>query len=184
MPMSSYPADHFEDDPQNPVPTAGGAMISNDAGVFRQNEIEMRPDVLVYTAPVFIEDTEITGPIKLMLYASTTAKSTDFTGKLVDVFPDGSAYNISDGVTRKAYAPKTRASEVDEIEVELWPTSYVLRKGHKLRLEISSSNYPHFDRNPNTGGTISTETAPVIAHQTIYHDLNRPSHLVLPFISR
>ena len=184
MPMSSYPADHFENDPQNPVPTAGGAMISNDAGVFRQNEIEMRPDVLVYTAPVFIEDTEITGPIKLMLYASTTAKSTDFTGKLVDVFPDGSAYNISDGVTRKAYAPKTRASEVDEIEVELWPTSYVLRKGHKLRLEISSSNYPHFDRNPNTGGTISTETAPVIAHQTIYHDLNRPSHLVLPFISR
>src|SRR5207248_11073946 len=108
-PTNSYPADHFEDDPQKPVPTAGGAMISNDAGVFRQNEIEMRPDVLVYTAPPLVEDTEITGLIKLVLYVSTTARNTDFTGKLVDVFPDGSAYNISDGILRKAYTSKKQS---------------------------------------------------------------------------
>ena len=182
MPTGKDSADHYDYDPQNPVPTAGGAMISNDAGVFRQNEVEMRPDVLVYTAPPFDEDTEITGPIKLMLYVSTGARSTDFTGKLVDVFPDGAAYNITDGVLRKSYAFGTQ--DADEIAIELWPTSYVLGKRHRLRLEVSSSNYPHFDRNPNTGRTISVETAPVTAHQTIYHDLKRPSHLVLPFISR
>lgn len=184
MPTASDPADHYEYDPQNPVPTAGGAMISNQAGVFRQNQVEMRPDVLVYTAPTFTEDAEVTGPIKAVLYVSTTARSTDFTAKLVDVYPDGSAYNISDGILRKSYDLKTLAEGVDEITIDLWPTSYVLQRGHRLRLEIASSNYPHFDRNPNTGRTISTETAPVTAHQTIYHDLRRQSHLVLPFVSR
>src|SRR6185437_13197815 len=114
------PADHYDYDPHNPVPTAGGAMISNDAGVFRQNEIEVRRDVLVYTGAPLDEDTEITGPIKLVLYVSTTARSTDFTGKLVDVFPDGSAYNITDGVLRTG----TRGSAAGEIAIELWPTSY------------------------------------------------------------
>jgi len=183
-PTSSNPTDQYEYDPQKPVPTAGGAMISNDAGVFRQNTIEMRPDVLIYTAPPFDQDTEITGPIKLVLYVSTSARTTDFTGKLVDVFPDGAAYNITDGVLRQAYGFGTQVPAVNEITIELWPTSYVLGKGHSLRLEVSSSNYPHFDRNPNTGRTISTETAPLRAHQTIYHDVKRPSHLVLPFISR
>ena len=184
MPTSSDSADRFEYDPQNPVPTAGGDMISNDAGVFRQNDIEMRPDVLVYTAPPLAEDTEITGPIKLVLYVATTARNTDFTGKLVDVFPDGSAYNISDGILRKAYTQRTQSSDVEEITIDLWPTSYVLGKAHRLRLEVSSSNYPHFDRNPNTGRRIATETVPVRAQQTIYHDLNRPSRLVLPFVPR
>ena len=184
MPTPSDPADHYQYDPKNPVPTAGGAMISNEAGVFRQNQIEMRSDILVYTSEPLAQDTEITGAIQLVLYVSTTATNTDFTGKLVDVFPDGSAYNISDGILRKAYASRMRASDLDEITIDLWPTSYVLGKGHRLRLEISSSNYPHFDRNPNTGRTISVETASVTAHQTIYHDVKRPSHLVLPFISR
>lgn len=181
-PNASDGADHFEYDPRNPVPTAGGAMIGNEAGIFRQDQIEMRRDVLVYTGPPLGEDTEITGPIKLILYVSTTAKNTDFTGKLVDMFPDGSAYNVSDGILRQSYDHKSRATGVDKITIDLWPTSYVLSKGHRLRLEISSSNYPHFDRNPNTGGAIATEKAPATAHQTIYHDLTRPSHLILPFV--
>lgn len=98
-------------------------MISNEAGVFRQNQIETRTDVLVYTSAQLVQDTEITGAIKLVLYVSTSAVNTDFTGKLADVFPDGSAYNISDGILRKAYASKTRASDVDEITIDLWPTS-------------------------------------------------------------
>ncbi|HWC15396.1 MAG TPA: CocE/NonD family hydrolase [Terriglobales bacterium] len=96
----------------------------------------------------------------------------------------GTVYNITDGVLRKPYALGTHGSDADEIAIELWPTSYVLGKGHRLRLDISSSNYPHFDRNPNTGRTISPETAPVTPQQTIYHDAKRPSHFVLPFVSK
>jgi len=121
-----------------------------------------------------------------VLYVSTTARNTDFTGKLVDVFPDGSAYNISDGILRRSYDRETQLRDTgsNEIAIDLWPTSYVIATGHKLRLEVSSSDYPHYDRNPNTGGTIATETLPVAARQTVYHDKERPSHLVLPFVSR
>jgi len=185
-PSSRSPADHFTYDPRNAIPTAGGAMIGNEAGVFLQNQIESRSDVLVYTTPAFDQETEITGPPKLVLYVSTTARNTDFTGKLVDVFPDGSAYNISDGILRRSYDRETQLRDTgsNEIAIDLWPTSYVIATGHKLRLEVSSSDYPHYDRNPNTGGTIATETLPVAARQTVYHDKERPSHLVLPFVSR
>jgi hypothetical protein len=161
-------------------------MIGNEAGVSRQNDIESRKDVLVYTAEPFQADTEITGEIRLVLFVSTTAKNTDFTGKLVDVFPDGSAYNISDGILRRSYNSdqQPRKLESNQIRIDLWPTSYVFGKGHKLRLEVSSSNYPHFDRNPNTGGTIPTETHPLSVTQTVYADAERPSHLELPFIPK
>jgi putative CocE/NonD family hydrolase len=146
-PTLAEPPDTYIYDPHDPVPTAGGAMLGPRAGTALQNTVETRPDVLVYSTPALENDLELTGPIKLITYVSTTAPNTDFTAKLVDVHPDGSAYNLSAGILRRPY--KTSATPV-EIEIALWPTSNVLRQGHRIRLEVSSSNYPQFDRNPNT----------------------------------
>lgn len=155
-------------------------MIGPRAGIARQDLIEARPDVLVYSTPPLEQDTEVTGPVRLMLHVSTSAPHTDFTAKLVDVFPDRSAYNVSEGILRQAYASETPT----EIAIELWPTSRLFRQGHRIRLEVSSSNFPRFDRNPNTGNAIATETATQRAQQTVYHDQLRPSRLVLPIIPR
>jgi putative CocE/NonD family hydrolase len=179
------PPDSFVYDPNDPVPTAGGAMLGPGAGPFRQNAIEARADVLVYSTEPLASDLEVTGPIELVLYVSTTAPCTDFTGKLVDVFPDGSAWNISEGILRRRYdehwadgAP----AGISEIKIEMWPTSNVFKQGHHLRLEVSSSNYPRFDRNPNTGRPTAIETAPIQAKQTVFHDASSPSRLILPII--
>ena len=123
----------------------------------------------------------VTAPLVLNPLMATTAAHTDFTGKLVDVHPDGSAYNVSDGILRTAYAPRSGPTE---IRLELWPTSMVFKRGHRIRLEVSSSNYPRFDRNPNTGRPIATETEPVAAHQAIHHDGDTPSRLMLPIVPR
>jgi putative CocE/NonD family hydrolase len=155
-------------------------MLGPRSGIALQNDVERRPDVLVYTTPPLAGDLEVTGPVKLILYASTTARSTDFTSKLVDVYPDGRAYNVSDGIRRVVLAPG-RATRVG---LDLWPTSMLFRKGHRIRLEISSSNYPRFDRNPNTGGNIAIETRPVSATQTVYHGARIPSRIILPIVPR
>lgn len=180
-PTASEPPDNYLYDPTHPVPSSGGAMLGPRAGIALQNEIEARSDVLVYTTNKFDHELEITGPVKLMLYVSTDVTSTDFTAKLVDVYPDGRAYNISSGILRRAY---TEANKPTAIEITLWPTSILLATGHHIRLEISSSNFPRFDRNPNTGNLIATETQTRIANQTVYHNLAMPSHLVLPIIPR
>jgi uncharacterized protein len=181
-PGAREPPDAFVYDPRDPVPTAGGAMLGFNAGIERQNAVESRPDVLAYTTGPLEEDLEVTGPIDLVLYVSTSALSTDFTGKLVDVYPDGSAYNISDGILRRRY--EQRAGERTEIKIALWPTSTVFLKGHRIRLEVSSSNYPRFDRNPNTGRSNATENQPITATQTIYHSPSTPSRLILPVVPR
>jgi len=137
----------------------------------------------VYTTAPLATDVEVTGPVTLMLYVSTTAPNTDFTGKLVDVHPSGTAYNVSDGILRHVYAEGTNALPT-EIRIDLWPTSMVFKKNHRIRLEISSSNYPRFDRNPNTRGRIATETEPVVAQQTVYHRADSPSRLILPIVPR
>lgn len=182
-PDLSEAPDSYVYDPRNPVPTAGGAMLGFRAGVARQNSIEARSDVLVYTGEPLEEDLEVTGPIQLVLYVSTTAPSTDFAAKLVDVRPDGSAYNVSDGILRHGFGPSERKRPT-EIHIQLWPTSTVIFKGHRVRLEVSSSNYPRFDRNPNTGRPIATETEPVPATQTVYHGPRTPSRVILPVIPR
>lgn len=176
---SSEPSDSYVYDPKNPVPTAGGVMLGPEGGITLQNNVEKRSDVLVYTTDTLNDDLEVTGPIKLFLYVSTTAPSTDFTAKLVDVHPDGKAYNISEGILRRDYEVK---GQPDEIQIDLWPTSNVFLKGHRIRLEVSSSNYPRFDRNPNTGRSIATEEEPISATQTIFHDQQFSSRLVLPVI--
>jgi putative CocE/NonD family hydrolase len=182
-PTSQEPSDTYVYDPRDPVPTAGGAMLGPRAGVAQQNAVEARPDVLVYSTPPLEEDLEVTGPIKLVIYVSTTAPHTDFTGKLVDVHTNGSSYNVSDGILRRRYSGPSDAVGVDqpiEIKIDLWPTSTVFLKGHRILLEVSSSNCPRFDRNPNTGGQIATETQPIVATQTIYHGRETLSRLIHP----
>jgi uncharacterized protein len=135
----------------------------------------------VYTTPALSEKMEVTGPIKAVLYVSTDAPSTDFTAKLVDVHLDGSAYNLSDGIVRQTYKA-TDDGTPTKIEIELWPTSNVFFKGHKIRLEISSSNFPRYDRNLNTGEFIPTATKTRIANQIVSHSEKYPSQLILPVI--
>ena len=162
-------------------------MLGPRAGVTRQDEVEARLDVLVYTTPPLSEDLEVTGPIKLVLFVSTTAPNTDFTGKLVDVHPEGEAYNVSDGILRRRYPelsnPEGHNRPV-KIEIDFWPTSFVFFKNHRIRLEVSSSNYPRYDRNPNTGHAIATETHPIVATQSVYHGPDSPSRLILPLVPR
>lgn len=184
-PTAQEPVDSYTYDPLHPVPTAGGAMIGPAAGIARQDDIERRHDVLVYTTAPLNQDVEVTGPISLILYVSTTAPNTDFTAKLVDVHQDGSAFNISEGILRRSYQEAqspSAAEKVHEIHIELWPTSMMFFKGHRIRLEVSSSNFPRFDRNPNTGQRIASEVNVVPAKQTVRHNPAYPSRLILPII--
>jgi putative CocE/NonD family hydrolase len=181
FPTHHEPPDTYIYDPHHPVPTAGGAMLGPRAGIAQQNAVEVRPDVLVYSTPPLEEDLEVTGPVRLLLYVSTMVSHTDFTGKLVDVHPDGSAYNVSEGILRRGYSPSDQPTE---IQMDLWPTSMVFFKRHRIRLEVSSSNYPRFDRNPNTGRRIATETHPIVTTQTVHHGRETPSRLILPVIPR
>jgi putative CocE/NonD family hydrolase len=177
---TSGSSDSFAYDPLDPVPTAGGAMLGKRAGLKEQHAIGARKDVLSYVTAPLETPMEVTGPLKAQLWVSTDAPSTDFTVKLLDVFPDGKAYNIADGIVRRAYA----SGAPTKIEVDLAATSVVFGKGHRIRVDVSSSNYPRFDRNPNTGETSVTATKTRIARQTIWHDAGRPSHIVLPVIPR
>ena len=183
--------DSFVYDPSDPVPTRGGALLGpNPTGPCDQREIESRDDVLVYTGEVLDKDLEITGPIVMKLFAATSAADTDFTAKLADVWPNGYVQNIQDGIVRARYRERKstpspiKPGEIYEYTIDLWATSHVLKPGHRLRVEISSSNFPHYDRNLNTGGALFKETNPVRASQTIFHDGAHPSHIILPIIPR
>jgi hypothetical protein len=182
-PAADEPADAFDANPKQPVPTAGGAFLGPGAGVQRQNEVERRRDVLVYSTTPLVEDVEVTGPVAVLLHVATSAPSTDFAAKLVDVHANGDAYNVSDGIVRSAYsaAIRTQAAAV-AIEISLSPTSMVFRRGHRIRLEIASSNFPRFDRNPNTGADISTATITAVAKQAVHHSADAPSRIVLPVV--
>jgi putative CocE/NonD family hydrolase len=188
------PADVYVADPRNPVPTRGGGLCCWPAavpgGAFDQRAIEERSDVLVYTTPVLDRDVEVTGPIIVTLYAATSAVDTDFTAKLVDVHPDGYARNLTDGIIRGRYRESRRKAtllkpgEVYEYVIDLWATSNVFKAGHRLRLDIASSNFPRFDRNPQTGEASSEASRLEPALQRVFHDNLRPSHVVLPVIPR
>jgi putative CocE/NonD family hydrolase len=190
MPPRSEPADHFTYDPSRPVPTLGGnvAMHPPRVGPYDQTATELRSDVLVYTTPPLKEDVEVTGPVILHLFASTDRTDTDFTGKLVDVYPDGYAQILLEGVIRGRHRNSFRWEEllkpgkIYDFYVDLWSTSNVFKKGHRIRIEVSSSNFPKYDRNPNTGHKFGEDAEILVAHQTIYHDAEHPSHVVLPII--
>ena len=179
-------------DPRDPVPTNGGGLCCNQSfvpgGAFDQREVEARPDVLVYSTPPLEADLEVTGPVSLTLYAATTGRDTDFTAKLVDVGPCGCARNLTDSIIRARYRESTekanpiQPNQVYEYTIDLVATSNVFLKGHQVRLEVSSSNFPRFDRNPNTGKEPWQEAEPVAALQTICHSAQHPSRLTLPVI--
>ncbi|MCJ7550143.1 MAG: CocE/NonD family hydrolase, partial [Anaerolineae bacterium] len=186
--------DTFVYDPRNPVPTLGGGLCCSNtgmaAGAYDQREIEARPDVLVYTSGVLQEDLEVTGPVVAKLWAATSARDTDFTAKLVDVGPCGYARNVADGVIRARYrvsTAETRLVEPDkayEYSIELGPTSNVFKAGHRVRLEVSSSNFPKIARNPNTGADIGVTSDLRPAVQTILHNADHPSCVILPIVPR
>ena len=182
--------DSYVYDPENPVPTNGGNNLMMAAGPFDQRSVEERDDVLVYTTPELAEDTEVTGPISVELYAESTAKDTDFAAKLVDVHPDGRAMNICDGIIRARYRESSKEptllepGKIYKYIIDLMVTSNVFKKGHRIRVEISSSNFPRFDRNPNTGNPFAQDAEIASATQKIYHDAEHPSHILLPVIPR
>jgi len=149
--------------------------------------VEKREDVLVYTSAPMKEELEVTGPIKVVLYASSSARDTDFTAKLCVVKRDGTSINLADGIIRARYRKGydhpslIKPGKVYRYEIDLWATSYAFQPGEKIRVQISSSNFPRFDRNSNCGGE-GGEGCVKIAHQTVYHSEKFPSHIILPVI--
>jgi putative CocE/NonD family hydrolase len=190
-PRSESP-DHYVYDPANPVPTIGGPLCCDSEhlppGPRDQRPAEARDDVLIYSTFAFAQDTEITGLISLELFAKSTAVDTDFTAKLVDVAPDGFAQNLTEGIVRARYRDSQEKptvmnpGQIYKFTIDLWSTSNVFLKGHVLRLEVSSSNFPRFDRNLNTGEAPGAAEHYAPATNTIYHDPEHPSALVLPVV--
>ena len=194
------PVDQYVYDPANPVPTVGGPLCCEpqrwEPGPRDQRSVEGREDVLVYSTPPMTEDTEITGPVTLELYTKSSAVDTDFTGKLVDVWPNGFAQNLTEGILRARYRDSRETptlmnpGQIYKLTLDLWATSNVFKKGHVLRLEISSSNFPRFDRNLNTGRNpylraseeMNSDQPFRSATNVIYHDAEHPSALVLPIV--
>lgn len=191
----------FRFDPRDPVPTVGGATlisggpgggISWIGGPRDQRVIGTRPDVLVFTSEELPEDLEVTGPLRVTLNAATSAADTDFTAKLVDVWPDGRAMGVADGIVRARFrdgsglSRPVTAGRVESYEIDLMATSQVFKAGHRVRVDISSSNFPCFDRNPGNGARAATATHDdfVVAEQTICHDAGLPSYITLPVIPR
>jgi putative CocE/NonD family hydrolase len=187
------PPDRYTYDPATPVPSVGGPVCCTgtaDApeGAFDQSTVEIRADVLVYTTPPLVAGVEVTGPVSLVLYVSSDARDTDFTGKLVDVHPSGRAYNVQEGILRARYRDGfdrkvwMEPGKVYQVRVDLQTTSHWFAPGHQIRLEVSSSNFPRFDRNLNTGGRNYDESKWVVARNAVRHTRQYPSRLVLPVV--
>jgi putative CocE/NonD family hydrolase len=196
---TEMPGDESSDvymyNPLRPVPTIGGQVIlpgGNAMGPRDQREVELRDDVVVYSTPILEQAVEVTGPVELRLFVSSSAPDTDFTGKLVDVSPDERAMILTEGILRARYRNSFTKPElmepgtVSELRLNLWATANVFLPGHRIRLEVSSSNFPRFDRNSNTGGIIASETRDQYqpAINRVFHDSEHPSQLILPLIFR
>ncbi len=192
LPSSKSGYDSFVYDPNNPVPSLGGHTCctgsDTEAGGYDQSEIELRNDMLVYTSETLVEGLEVTGSIELVLNVSSSAVDTDFTAKLVDVYPDGRAFNIQEGALRMRYRDGfenqslIEPDESYEIRIDLRATSNYFAPGHRIRLEVTSSNFPRWERNLNTGGNNYDETVGNIAFNTVHHSNAYPSYLLLPVV--
>lgn len=184
--------DRFTYDPGNPVPTRGGPVCCTgpnlQAGSYDQRGVEIRNDVLVYTSAPLQEGMEVTGPVDVVLYVSSDARDTDFTAKLVDVYPDGRAYNLTDGILRarvrdgQQHKVWMESGGVYRMTIDLGATGNFFGAGHRVRVEIASSNFPRFDRNMNTGGNNFDETQWIVAHNAVHHTRAYPSHILLPVV--
>jgi putative CocE/NonD family hydrolase len=187
--------DQYDYDPSDPVMTRGGALLMSPeypAGPFDQQQTESRGDVLVYTSAELKEDLEVTGPISVHLWAASSVPDTDFVARLVDVHPNGYAQNLTDGIIRARYRDFARGGAPSLIEpgrayeydIDLWATSNVFKAGHRIRLDITSSNFPRWDRNLNTGHAFGADSETAVAHQTILHDPEHESYITLPIVPR
>jgi putative CocE/NonD family hydrolase len=193
-PPADEEPDTFVYDPRDPVPTVGGNTLLPGGSLLMgprdRRAVQARPDVLVYATEPLTGDVEVTGPVTVRLHAATSARDTDFTAALVDLHPDGRALGVADGILRLRYRNGLAAQElaepgqVHELEIDLAATSMVFAAGHRIQVEISSSNFPRFDRNPNHGGVIAEATASdlVPATQRVCHDALRPSYISLPVV--
>ena len=191
-PRQGADADHYRYDPDQPVPTLGG----NDCcgapipiGPIDQRPVEGRGDVLVYTSEILREPLPIAGPVKAKLFAATDGPDTDFFVKLVDVHPDGFAMNIAEGILRARFRKGLdrmellKPGEIYELEIDMRATANVFLPGHRIRVDVTSSNFPQFDRNPNTGEDLATAARVRVARQSVYHSPRHPSHIVLPVVA-
>ena len=192
-PAADQPADVFTYDPDDPVPTIGGPVCCTGtadapAGGFDQSAVEDRDDVLVYTSEPLTEALEVTGPIELVLYVSSDARDTDFAAKLVDVHPDGTPINVQEGIQRaryrEGYGRKVwmEKDQVYEVRMDLQATANQFLPGHRIRLEVTSSSFPRWERNLNTGGNNYDETEWVVARNSVHHAPGLESHVVLPVV--
>ena len=186
-------ADRFEYDPLNPVPTLGGSLLmpaTYRPGPRDQRPIEQRSDMLVYTSEPLERDLEVTGPVTVTLWAASSAPDTDFVARLIDVHPDGFAQNLTDGIIRARYRQSLEEPELlepgnaYEYTIDLWATSNLFKAGHRIRLDVTSSSFPRWDRNLNTGHRIGADAEMQTATQTILHDRAHPSRVLLPVIPR
>ena len=184
-------SDEYRYDPLNPVPTVGGndcCGIPVSAGPVDQRPVESRSDVLVYTGEILKAPLAIAGPVRMKLQASTDGPDTDWFVKLVDVHPNGFAMNVAEGVLRARYhigydRPELlKANQAYEFEIDMRATANVFLPGHRIRVSVSSSNFPQFDRNLNSGEDLATGARPRVARQTVFHTPERPSHILLPVI--
>jgi putative CocE/NonD family hydrolase len=182
-PDSSEPPDEFEYDPREPVPSL---IVYPQLGPTDHRPIQDR--VLTYTSDVLDADLAIAGPVTAVLYASSSAPDTDWVVRLCDVWPDGRALSVCDGVLRGRYRESLTSptlltpGEVYRFEVDLWSTAQVFKAGHRVSVQVTSSDFPRYDRNLNTGGPFGTESHSNVAVNSIFHDAVRPSHLVLPIL--
>jgi len=189
VPPRDEPADSYTYDPRDPVSiTEGSNVWSRAAGLPDRSFLPERDDVLTYETRPLLDDLDITGPIAVELYASSSAPDTDFTAALVDVYPDGYSLLIQEGILRASFRDKDAdpspigPGEIYTLVIDLWSTSYTVPAGHKLRVEVSSSNFPRFARNLNNGEPFGTSDRIEVADQTVYHTNSYPSRLVLPVI--
>jgi putative CocE/NonD family hydrolase len=181
-PSTAEQAEEFTYDPMDPAPTTGGALFMTDdfrPGPLDQTAVEAREDVLVFTTEPLAEDLEVTGRVRAVLFAATDGPSTDWVARLCDVDENGVSRNVADGIVRvRAATPGEAAEHV----VDLWSTSIVFRTGHRIRVQVTSSNFPRWDRNLNTGEPEENATTARVARQQVFHDPARPSRIVLPVV--
>jgi putative CocE/NonD family hydrolase len=191
-PPGNEPPDQYVYDPSDPTPTFGGSLLMHTLfgiGAKDQRTVEARADVLSYTTEPLAQDTEVTGPLLAQLWAASDAPDTDFVAQLVDVYPDGFAPIVADGIIRARYRNGARPellepSQPYEFAIDLWATANVFKAGHRIRLDIASASFPRWDRNPNTGAPFGADAELRPARQTILHDAAHPSHIVLPIVPR
>jgi len=186
------PTDTFTYDPFNPVLSYGGNVCCTGnaitPGSFDQRRMEARNDILVYTSEVLQEGVEVSGSVEVTLYVSSDVRDTDFTVKLIDVYPDGRAYNLDETVLRARYRESyekqvfMEEGEVYELTMSPMSTSNFFDAGHRIRIEVSSSNFPRFTRNLNTGGKNYDETEGIVAHNRVHHSREYPSRISLPIV--